>query len=440
LISTPIKTNYTKIAIIGRPNVGKSTLFNRLLRKRRAITDPTPGVTRDSVEVEWKIGDRVCLLVDTGGFTRDSSDYADLVSGKSLDAAKSADLVLLMVDVNALTGNDAEFIEQIRPFMDRTILVVNKVDNTEQEHMIWNLYELGFSRVIPVSALHGRNIEGLTDEILSFISILPEKTGEQNGEMIRIAVLGKPNTGKSTLTNYLLGEAKSLVSDIPGTTRDVIEGKFTYKNRSFQILDTAGIRRKKKVKNPVEYYSVNRAIKSIRQSDIVFLLIDCTEDISDQDKKIASHVVKQGKGIIFVLNKWDLLTRIPNRLQAVKDKIRFLFPVLGYVPILPLSAVSGTGVKELLNTSLRVWKQLNTRIDTAQLNKLAKSWNEYYPYKIKGKQVKIRYATQGSANPLRFVIFLNRNKGVRREFKNYIRNKIKTDCRLDMIPVDIEFR
>lgn len=440
MISIPIKTNYLRIAIIGRSNVGKSTLFNRLLRKRKAITDSTPGVTRDSLEAECKIGNRLFILIDTGGFTMDPGDYSELVSAKSMDAAKNADLILFMVDVNEITGNDLAFIEKIRPYEERTILIINKVDNTKQEQMVWNLYQLGFSHVIPVSALHGKNISRLEDEILSFVKAFPEKDDDQKAQYIRIAILGKPNTGKSTLTNYLLGEAKSLVSDIPGTTRDVIEGKFKYKDISFQVLDTAGIRRKKKVKNPVEYYSVNRAIKCIRESDIVFLLIDITEDISEQDKKIASHAVKHGKGIIFVLNKWDLLPRIPNRLAAIKDKVRFFFPVLSYVPILPVSAKSGSGVKELLGTALRVWKQLNTRIETVQLNKMVKSWNDYYPYKVKGRQVKIQYATQGSINPIKFIIFLNRNKGVRREYKSYIRNKIKSDFKLDMIPVHTEFR
>ncbi|MBN2535524.1 MAG: ribosome biogenesis GTPase Der [Spirochaetales bacterium] len=440
MISTSIKTNYFRIVIIGRPNVGKSTLFNRLLRKRRAITDSSPGVTRDSVEAECKIGDRVFLLIDTGGFTLESSDYSELISAKSLDTAKNADLILFMVDMNEITGDDLAFIERIRPFQERTILIINKVDNTEQEDMIWNLYELGFNQLIPVSALHGRNISRLEDEILLFVKNLPENEGEKPVQGIRIAILGKPNTGKSTLTNYLLGEDKSLVSEIPGTTRDVIEGKLIYQGISFKVLDTAGIRRKRKVKNPVEYYSVNRAIKCIRESDIVFLLIDITEDISDQDKKIASHAVKHGKGIIFVLNKWDLLPRVPNRLEAITDKIRFFFPVLHYVPVLPVSAISGSGVKELLQKALQVWKQLNTHIETVKLNKMVKLWNDSYHYKVKGRKVKIRYAVQESTNPVRFIVFLSRNKGVRREFLSYIKNKIKSDVKLDMVPVDIEFR
>ena len=440
MISIPVKTDLPRIAIIGRPNVGKSTLFNRLLKRRRAITDPTPGVTRDSLEVECKIGDRVCVLIDTGGFTKDSGDYSEVISAKSLDSAKSADLILFMVDVNELTSNDLEFIEQIRPFKERIILVINKVDNTAREQLIWNLYELGFDLLVPISALHGKNISQLENEILSFIKSFSQKKRNEPEQVVRVAILGKPNTGKSTLTNHLLGEAKSIVSDIPGTTRDVIEGKFIYKGITFQVLDTAGIRRKKKVNNPVEYYSVNRAIKSIRDSDVVFLLIDITEDISEQDKKIAAQVIKYGRGIIFVLNKWDLLPNIPNRLQAVKDKIRFSFPVLNYVPIFPVSAVSGSGVKELLNTALKIHKQLHTRIETKTLNKKVLSWIEYYPYKVKGREVKIRYATQVNTNPVKFIVFLNKKKGIRQEFLKYITNKIKSDFKLDMIPVSVEFR
>lgn len=440
MISSRIKTNLLRVVIIGRPNVGKSTLFNRLLHKRRAITDSTPGVTRDSLEVECIIKDRVFILVDTGGYTKETGGYSELVSEKSLDAARQADLILFLVDVNEVTGNDLEFIEQIRPFQKRTILVVNKVDNSEREQMAWNMYELGFSHVIQVSALHSKNIPVLEEEILAFIDKNPRTVKVESESIVRLAILGKPNTGKSTLTNHLLGETRSLVSDVPGTTRDVIEGKFRYKGIIYQVLDTAGIRRKKKVKNPIEYYSVNRAIKSIKESDVVFLLIDITEEISEQDKKIASHVVKNGNGIIFVLSKWDLLKPVPNRLQAVKDKVRFLFPALGYVPILPVSVPNNAGIEELLATTLRVWKQLTTQVDTVTLNKLAKSWIEYYPYKTKGKEVKIRYATQKSINPVKFIVFLNRKKGVRREFKNYIKNRIKSDLKMEMIPVDIEFR
>ncbi|MBN2443941.1 MAG: ribosome biogenesis GTPase Der [Spirochaetales bacterium] len=440
LISTPIKNNLPRIAIIGRPNVGKSTLFNRLLKKRRAITDPTPGVTRDSLEIECTIGDRHYLLVDTGGYTTEIDDYSVLVSAKSLESAKKADLILLMIDVLELTSSDLEFIEITRSFQDKTILVINKVDNEQREQLVWNLYELGFSRIVPVSALHGKNIDQLEEEMLIFLKTFTPRDEEEPEELLRIAILGKPNTGKSTLTNYLLGEEKSLVSNIPGTTRDVIQGKFLYKGVRFQVLDTAGIRRKKMVKDPVEYYSVNRAIGSIKDADIVFLLIDITEDISEQDKKIAAHAEKQGRGIIFVLNKWDLLPDIPNRLAAVKDKIRFYFPVLGFVPIFPISAISGEGVKELLQATFKVRKQLNTRIETGKLNKMVKTWMEYYPYKVKGREVRIKYATQASINPVKFIIFLNLKKGIREEFHNYIRNKIKKDFKMDMIPVKVDFR
>jgi GTP-binding protein len=303
LISTPIKVELPKIAIIGRPNVGKSTLFNCLLGKHRAITDPTPGVTRDSVETEWKVDGKPFVLIDTGGFTTTDGDYNRLVSSKSLAVARSADLILLIVDITEITQDDLAFIEKLRPFEEKLIFVVNKVDNEKRQQQIWNMYEFGFKRIIDISAVHGRNIDQLKQEILAFFKGIVSEKIPVHHKKIRIAIVGKPNTGKSTMANYLLGEEKSIVSDIPGTTRDVVEGNFMFHDYFFQVLDTAGIRRKNKVKDSVEYYSVNRAIRGIKDADVVFLLIESTSDISEQDKKIAALVETSGRGIIIVLNK-----------------------------------------------------------------------------------------------------------------------------------------
>jgi GTP-binding protein len=253
--------------------------------------------------------------------------------------------------------------------------------------------------------------------------------------------VGKPNTGKSTLSNRLTSSAASIVSDIPGTTRDVVEGAFSYRNRAFQVLDTAGIRRKSKVTENVEYYSVNRAIKSMDDADIVFLVIDAQEGLSEQDKKIAALADKRGRGIIMVLNKWDLMPELKNTFAAVRDRIHFLFGQMGYAPIMPVSARDGSGVDALLNTAIRMHAQLNRRTDTGRLNQALGRWLAENPPPV-GPQTrfKIRYAVQVSDNPVNFVFFASRPQAVGGAYVSYLRNKIRRDLGYSLIPVGAEIR
>ncbi len=443
------RKNLPRIAVIGRPNVGKSTLFNRLIGKRRAITDPTPGVTRDAIEEIVHLGEYDFLLIDTGGYKVDREGLDNYVVDRSLRVIKESDILLLLVDVNELTGEDYIFLDELRPYREKVILVVNKVDNEKRSQMVWDYYSLGFDRVIPVSAVHGRNVSRLTDEILSIFKRVSGKGNggkeeievESEGNIaVNIAILGKPNTGKSTLLNRLVGEDRAIVSETPGTTRDTIDGFFSFSNRRFRVVDTAGIRRKKKIEDDVEYYSVNRAIKTIDESDVVFLMIDSEEGLSEQDKKIANLVVKKGRGIVLVLNKWDKLENIPNRLQAVKDRVRFLFPHLDFAPLLNISALRGEGIKKLLNTALRVYGQLNRRIETPLLNEKLKEWTEEYPLPVRGKNVKIRYAVQVSINPIKFVFFVNRKRGFPSVYKRYLENKIRKELGFSLVPFELEIR
>ncbi len=430
------------VAIAGRPNVGKSTLFNRLIKKRKAITASTPGVTRDPVEAEYILNGRKILLVDTGGYKIEKEALDSLVVGRSLSVIKEADVLILLMDINEITPEDDFFIEELRPYSEKIILAVNKVDNIKREYNLWNYYSFGFSSVIGISAEHGLNCGELEDEVAKRIESIEIKEIDVDKKPdINLAILGKPNTGKSTLTNHLTGSMNSIVSEIPGTTRDVIEGGFEYNDNFFRILDTAGIRRKNKVEQDVEYYSVNRAIKSISESDIVFIVIDCLESVTEQEKKIASLVIKKGKGIIFVLNKWDKLRNIQNQNQAIIDRIRFVFPVLHFVPIIPISALKGTGVKELLDMALIEWKQLNMRIDTSELNKKLKDWVEQYsPPRSSRTFYKTRYITQTGVTPVVFVLFVNRIKGFPRGYKRYLSNKIREEFNFKYVPFKIELR
>jgi GTP-binding protein len=253
--------------------------------------------------------------------------------------------------------------------------------------------------------------------------------------------LGKPNTGKSTLSNRLTSSAASIVSDIPGTTRDVVEGGFRHKDRNFIILDTAGIRRKTKVSENIEYYSVNRAIKTINESDIVILLIDAEEGFSEQDKKIAALAHDKGRGIIMALNKWDAMPKVKNTFEATRDRIHFLFGQMEYAPILPISARDGTGVDKLLSTAVSMYRQLNIQIETSRLNQAIERWLEEYPPPSGPRtRFKIKYAVQSSANPVKFIFFTSRTHAVSESYISYLRNKIRKELGFTSIPVSIEIR
>jgi GTP-binding protein len=438
-ISRTDETRLPKIVIVGRPNVGKSTLFNRLIGRRRAITDPTPGVTRDAVRATWKLGDALVQLVDTGGYRVETREMESLVKEKSLAELENAVAVLFVCDVEEFNAEDESFTEYLRSMADRVVVVVNKVDNPAREQQIWNFYSLGFSHVVGVSSAHGLGIGELEEKLEELVDAAGGETTEE--EQIRISVMGKPNTGKSTLANRLVGREASIVSDIPGTTRDVIEGSFSYRGTGFRILDTAGIRRRRKVNEGIEYYSVNRAISSVYESDIMLLLIDAEEGLTEQDKKIAVQAVKRGKGVVLVLNKWDLIKDIPNKTEALKDRIRYLFPVLGFAPLVPVSAKNGDGIPKLLNTIYAVWRQLNKRVGTSTLNEMLQEWyREYEPPRGKHGHFKIFYGTQVSANPVRFVLFVNRREGFPDAYLQYLTNNIRKHLGFPYVPINIELR
>jgi GTP-binding protein len=433
--------NLPVVVLVGRPNVGKSTLFNRLLRQRRAITDPTPGVTRDPVEAATFLVGYPLTLVDTGGFKLDREALDDLVIEKTKETIERADLVVLILEAGDLTSEDLEFIEYLRPHRDRLLVAVNKTEGGRRESYAWNLLSQGFKTVYPISAEHGDNIFDLEEAIVQRLDFSKVEEDQDADRDIRIAIIGKPNTGKSTLSNRLTATDASIVSDIPGTTRDVVEGRFVYKKRSFVVLDTAGIRRKNRVTENIEYYSVNRAIKTLEQADLVFLLIDAQEGLTEQDKKIAALAHEQGRGIILVLNKWDTMPKLKNTFEASVDRIRYFFGQMEYAPVVALSAQNGTGIETLLDTALRMYGQLIRRIDTGPLNQALQRWLEEYPPPVGPKtRFKVRYAVQTSANPVKFVIFASRPDAVSDSYVAYLRNKLRKDLGYSLIPVSIEIR
>jgi len=431
------------IAIAGRPNVGKSTLFNRLLHSRRAIVDPTPGVTRDPIEGEWTPdgADMPVMLVDTGGLKIDRDDMDDRVAKKSWERIASADLVLFLLDCVNITPEDEEFAAMLRRYSDKVVVVVNKADSPERDARAWSHASWGYKDMVFVSAEHGRNIDQLEELIVSRMDWSRAEPEDETHDDIRVAIMGKPNVGKSTLLNRLLGAERSIVSDVPGTTRDVVEGRFVWKGRTFTVLDTAGMRRKAKVTEDVEYYSVNRAIRTLDRADVVVLMIDAVEGLSDQDKKIVRLATDKGRGVVFALNKWDQMPTIKNTFEASRDKLQFFFAQMAYAPVLPLSAKEGEGVEKLLKTVADLFDQLNTKIETSRLNKAVHDWIDSSPPPASPRaRFKLRYAVQTGVNPVSFAIFATRPELVGESYRSYLRNKIRTDLGFKSVPVEVELR
>jgi GTP-binding protein len=436
--------------LAGRPNVGKSTLFNRLAHKRRAITDPTPGVTRDAIETRTLILDSPVTLIDTGGFKLDHADNDEdrldaLVVERTLETLHSADLIVLLFSAGEFSAEDEEFVSLVRPLYDKTIACVNKTEGGRLVAESCALHRFGFKELLFISAEHGDNVAELCRIVherlsaagkicLSFIEDEP-----QQEEPIRITLIGKPNTGKSTLSNRLTSSSGSLVSEIAGTTRDVIEGSLSYKGRRFITLDTAGIRRKTKVNEAIEYYSVNRAIKTLDAADVAVLLIDALEGLSEQDKKIAAQASQRGCPVIFALNKWDLVPPVKNGFTAMSDRLRFLFPQMAWAPIVPVSARTGDGVVKLLDMVIKVHTQLLRRIETSVFNDYLERWQiEYPPPSGPSTRFKIKYGLQISANPVMFKLFVSRPRAWTEAYGSYIANRLRKDAGYSMIPVRLE--
>lgn len=435
------------LVIAGRPNVGKSTLFNRFMQRRLAIVDPTPGVTRDPVEGTAIINGKPVHLMDTGGYklARNVGTMEavldDLVVERSLEMIKKADLILLLLDAGQVTGEDEEFIQELRPYWNKVVAAVNKTEGGRNESAAWNFARFGFKKMFFISAQHGDNISELAEYLTSRMDF--SKVKEVSAEQpIRIAIMGKPNTGKSTLSNRLTHSNASIVSNYAGTTRDTVEGVFEYGGKKFQVLDTAGIRRKAKVHENVEYYSVNRAIKTLDRCDVVFLMIDAMEGLAEQDKKICSLAFERGRGIIFVLNKWDLKEDQSKKvIRDTKKWINIMFGQMEFAPILTLSALEGTGIKALLNECIELYGQLNHKIPTTSLNMALKDWLfKYPPPASKTAHFKIRYMTQKSVNPVSFLIFATRPEVVPETYVTYLKNRIREDLGFDKIPVQLEMK
>lgn len=433
------------IAIVGRPNVGKSTFVNRLVGKRQSIVDDRPGVTRDRIyfDVEWQ--NRPFTVIDTGGIIPGDEDEIMLsIYDQAKIACEEADKIIFIVDgLEGVTPVDSDIANILRQSNKPIFLAVNKVDSHNQITMISDFYSLAIGEPIAISALHGSGGVGdLLEEITSDFSYDVE---EEEDKTIKIAIVGRPNAGKSSIVNALLGENRVIVSDVSGTTRDSIDSRLTYNNQEFVIIDTAGIRKKAKVDYGVEKFAVDRAIRSIRECDVSLMVIDATEainGISDQDKKIASIITEAGKGMVIAINKWDLIEdKKSNTINKFEEKIAREIPFLDYVPKIYISAVTHQRLNQIFTRVVEVQKERSKRVSTGLLNKVI---NEAYalnpPQTIRNKRLKIMYSTQAVIEPPTFILFANNEDLMKDHYKRYMENKLREAFGFMGTPIRLSIR
>ncbi len=429
------------VAIVGRPNVGKSTLFNRIAGKRISITEDTPGVTRDRIYAEGEWLDKHFTIIDTGGIEPNTNDtiFAQMRLQAEI-AIDMADVVLFMVDgKEGVTAADAEVAQMLRKAKKEIILVVNKMDKFVNNNNIFEFYNLGLGEPIAVSSSEALGIGDLLDIVISKFN--EDLDTDEDEDVIKIAVIGKPNAGKSSIINRIIGEQRVIVSDIPGTTRDAIDTEFESNGQKYIIIDTAGIRKKSKISESVEKYSVLRAFTAVERADICILVIDADKGITDQDIRIAGYAHENNKGMIIVINKWDLIEKDDSTFKKFNDDIRTQFAYMPYATILTTSALTGQRVNKILDAVNEVFSFRNLRISTGVLNDLlteAVLMNQ--PRIVKGKRLKIFYGTQVAVNPPKFIIFVNDSSIVHFSYQRYLENKLREAFEYKGTPIVMEFR
>lgn len=435
------------VAIVGRPNTGKSTLFNRICRKRKAIVDFTEGVTRDRKyeEVEWN--GRCFIVVDTGGIVPNSDDPIDKqIRLQAEIAIQEADLIVFLTDAQTgVTGIDAEIAKILRPVGDKVILAANKTDNEKIELDLYDFLQLGFSDAIGISAISGRNTGNFLDLVLKHIpdtaKVKYDDEKEEHDD-VRIALVGKPNVGKSSIINRLVGKDTVIVTDIAGTTRDSVDTTINYKQKKLTFIDTAGLRRKRKIKYGVEYFSTVRTMSTIDQADVVVLVIDATEGVTNQDQKIASYAHRRYKDLIIAVNKWDLIED-KNSLSTKNYQLEMSeeLPFLAFAPVKFISALTNQRVHLLLELILEVEEESKKRIPTAKLNEfLQKVMQKYAPMHASGKHAKIYYCTQRGVHPPEIVFFCNDAKLITKNYRRYIHNQLREAFDFKGATIKLNFR
>ena len=428
------------VAIVGRPNVGKSTLFNKLIGDRLSIVKNEPGVTRDRLYREMEWSGKEFLLVDTGGLEPKTDDFMmNKIKEQAQVAIDEADVVIFLVDgKSGITGLDEDVATVLRKKEKKVVVAVNKIDNymRDQENIL-EFYALGFEDVIGISGEHKINLGDLLDAVISKFDRKKEKSREEG---LKIAVLGRPNAGKSSLVNKLLNEERSIVSDIAGTTRDSIDSSLKYDGETYTLIDTAGIRKQSKIEDSIEYYSVLRAVKSIKRADVCVLMLDATELLTEQDKRVAGLIYEERKPIIIAINKWDLIEKDNTSVKKFTELVKADLPFLSYAPVITISALTGKRTINILEQAKFINEEYHKKITTGLLNQILSEMIAQNPVPTrKGRAVKINYATQVGEAPPRFVFFSNNPELIHFSYQRYIENKLREYFGFEGCPIDIVF-
>ncbi len=445
------------VALVGRPNTGKSTLFNRLVGERMAVTDPIPGTTRDRIQAECEWTGVTFNVVDTGGIevyqpkgTRDTSplaegsiDFVPQIKAQAMLAIQEADLVIMMVDsTHGITAADEEIAQILRRNEGKPIIIAaNKADNLTRTDDAFEFYGLGLGEVFAISAIHGLGVGDLLDSVVESLRNLPGIDEAEEEDILRISILGRPNVGKSSLLNLLIGEDRVIVSPQAGTTRDAIDTEITWHGEKVVLIDTAGIRRRGKIEPGVEKHSVLRTMQALERSDVALLLIDGADGITDQDQHIAGYIKDAFKSVVLIVNKWDIVEKDEHTMNEFMDDIRTKFDFLPEPAVIFISALTGQRVHQVLETAHRVWQARYQRIQTSELNRLLRAAVQKHPAPTKGtKRLKLLYLTQVAVNPPVFLFHVNDTRLVHFTYKRYLENQIRAEFPFEGTPIRLSFR
>ncbi|MFP3927653.1 MAG: ribosome biogenesis GTPase Der [Desulfobacteraceae bacterium] len=429
------------IAIVGRPNVGKSTLFNRLTRSRDALVDDRPGVTRDRLYAAVRWNEVPVQLVDTGGLApQEKGSLVQRIREQVVEAVDQADRIIFMVDGRrGPTPEDREIADMLRRAGKSIFLTINKVDGPEQDALALDFYELGLGEARPISAEHGYGVRGLMDEVMKGLE--PAAEDEAEPHRIRVAVVGRPNAGKSSLINKILGMERLLVSDEPGTTRDSVDTPFSLRGRDYLLIDTAGLRRRAKVKERLEKFSMIKTLRSLDRAHVAVVLLDAAAGVAEQDARICGFALERGRALVLGVNKWDLVKGDPTRRREIAAAVERRLGFVSFAPKVHLSALTGQGLGGLFRSIEEVWEPFCTRVGTGELNRaVGEILSEKPPPRAGGGRVKLYYATQTGTRPPTFVVFVNRPDLLPESYRRFLANRIKERFGLSRVPLRIVLR